>query len=126
MTKKYFLEILKMEDIFEQILHKLWMIDHHKNDPDIYIRNLYINFHYGLLRENLAELEVNSAHIKNTHLRDFAVETLLKNGYIYEYNIAPKKCLSPIEIDDCETRDFAAETLLKNSADKNFNVDTLT
>ena len=99
-----------MEDIFDQIVHKLWMIDHHKNDPDTYIRDLYINFHYGLLRENLGELKVNSAQIENENLRKLAVQTLLKNGYIYEYNLAPKKCLLPVEINFYETRDFAAES----------------
>jgi hypothetical protein len=62
-----------MKKVFDDIFHKLWMVDHHKNDSDIYIRDLYINFHYSLLRENLAELKVGTAHIENTHLTDFAI-----------------------------------------------------
>ena len=105
-----------MKNIFEQIVHKLWFIDHHKNEQDIFIKNSIEKMHYFWLREHLQELKVCSSHISYENLREFAVENLLKNGYIYYYKLDPKKCL--VHVRDLEiSRDFVAETLQKNDFD---------
>jgi hypothetical protein len=103
-----------MENILDKIVHKLWMIDHHQNEP-AHIREIFDNVHLSWLRENLDELGVDSAHIKKGNLREFAIEAFLKNGVIYNYNPSPKKCLSPVEIDHFEKKDFAAQTLEKTA-----------
>ena len=81
------------------------------------MREINKKVHFCWLRENLNELDVDSAHINFDNLRAFAIETLLKNGFIYEYNPSCKKCLLPVINDQSDTRDFAAETLLKNGCD---------
>ena len=101
-----------MIKIFKDIVHKLWMVDHHKNEPE-HIQEIFNKVHYVWLRENLQQLNVESTHITIENLREFAVETLLKNGVIYNYNPSPQKCLTPVKIDQCEMRDFAGETLEK-------------
>jgi hypothetical protein len=122
-----------MENILDKIVHKLWMIDHHANEP-IHIREIFEKVHLSWLRENLDELEVNSAHIKIENLREFAIATLFKHGWIYKYDPKPKNCLIPVIKNQCEIkglpvvpeikngpeikmRDYADETLLKNGYD---------
>jgi hypothetical protein len=41
-----------MEKIFENIVHKLWMVDHHVNEPDD-IRGIFNKVHFSWLRKNL-------------------------------------------------------------------------
>ena len=89
------------------------------NEPE-HIREIFNKVHYVWLRENLQELEVDSSHINIENLREFAVETLFKNGFIYQYNLSPEKCLSPVKSDHSELRDFAEETLSKNGPDTIF------
>ena len=61
-------------------------VDHHENEPDVYMRDL--NKKYDMwLRENLVELGFDSAHIILENLRELAVKTLFKNGFIYKYTI---------------------------------------
>ena len=105
-----------MEKVCKDIVHKLWMIDHHKNEPQE-IQEIFNKVHYVWLRENLAELHVNSDHINIENLREFAIKTLYKNGFIYEYKSNPQICLSPIKYDQSEMRDFAEQTLSKNGHD---------
>ena len=94
------------------------MVDHHSDKPDVNMKDLSKKFHFLLLRENLKELEVDSAHIHFENLREFAVETLNKNGLIYQYELNPQICLTPIKNDKNKMRDFAGETLVKNGFDK--------
>ena len=94
------------------------MVDHHSDKPDVYMKDLSKKFHFLLLRENLKELEVDSAHIHFENLREFAVETLNKNGLIYQYELNPQICLTPIKNDKNKMRDFAGETLVKNGYDQ--------
>ena len=97
-----------MKNSFEQIVHKLWLIDYHKNKQDIFIKNSIEKMHYFWLREHLQELKVCSSHISYENLREFAVENLLKNGYIYYYKLDPKKYL--VHVRDLEiSKDFVAE-----------------
>jgi hypothetical protein len=122
-----------MKNILDKIVHKLWMVDHHEHLPDMEMRDINKKIHFSWLRENLEELEVNSDHINFDNLREFAIETLFKNGFIYSYNSSCSKCLIPVKKDQskkmglsavptikddpeifCDTRDFAAETLKKN------------
>ena len=77
--------------------------------------------HYDWLRENLLELKIDSNHIHNENLREFTVETLLKNGFIYKYSPIAENCLSPVKIDDYVTRDFSADILVKDTCDRFFN-----
>ena len=69
------------------------MVDHHTDEPDVYMREFSKKFHYALLRENLAEFNTSSDHNEFENLREFAVETLLKYGVSYIYNPNPKKSL---------------------------------
>ena len=110
-----------MDNIFEKIVHKLWMVDHHDTEPDVYIKEIIKRVHYDWLRENLLELKIDSNHIHNENLREFTVETLLKNGFIYKYSPIAENCLSPVKIDDYVTRDFSADILVKDTCDRFFN-----
>jgi hypothetical protein len=101
-----------MIKIFKDIVHKLWMVDHHKNEPKE-IREICNTVNYAWLKESSLELKVNFGHIKIEYLRVFNVETLCKNGVIYIYNPSSRKCLLLVKIYHCETRDVAAETLEK-------------
>ena len=125
-----------MEKLCDDIVHKLWMVDHHKNLPDVDMRETFEKVHLSWLRENLNEFGVDSAHIKIEKLREFAIDALLFYGYIYEYNPSPKKCLVPVQnnridnlglsvvpafkngSENLKTREFAEETLEKNAIEK--------
>ena len=72
-----------MEKLCDDIVHKLWMVDHHKNLPDVDMRETFEKVHLSWLRENLNEFGVDSAHIKIEKLREFAIDALLFDSYIY-------------------------------------------
>ena len=123
-----------MRNIFDKIVHKLWMIDHHVNLADIDMRDVNEKVHLCWLRENSEELDVNSDHTTLNNLRDFAIKIIFENGFIYKYDLSSKKCLLPVKHNEnmglsavpkikngskinCEMRDFAADTLPKNGHD---------
>ena len=109
-----------MENISDKIVHKLWMIDHHTNEPE-HIREFFHTIHFSWLRENLDELDVNSAHIKIEHLREFAIATLFEHGWIYKYNPSPKKCLMPVKKDHSKNKGLSVVPAMKNGS-KNFHM----
>ena len=52
-----------MEIIFDNKVHKLWMVDHHTDESDANMKDFSKKFHYAILRENLVELNECSDHI---------------------------------------------------------------